>query len=56
MAHQYTCDACAFRVRSETDDELIEFVREHAQEQHDMNMSRQDIRDGWETVRTAADD
>lgn len=56
MAHQYSCSACAFQVRSEDDDEVIELVRNHAKESHDMEMSRRDVRDGWEDADITADD
>ena len=44
MARQYSCNACAFRVRSEHEDEVIELVRTHADEYHDMTMSTEDVR------------
>lgn len=56
MAHQYTCSECAFQIRSEKDDELIEFVRTHADDAHGLGMSRADVRDGWEQVSVEADD
>lgn len=43
----YDCD---FMMRSENEDELIEFVQEHARETHDMEMSASDIRGVWSTV------
>jgi len=56
MAHQFSCSACGFQVRSENDDELIELVRNHAGEMHDMNVSPSDVRAGWEDVSLEADD
>lgn len=56
MAFQYTCDACAFQIRSENDDEVIDLVRNHARDAHDMELTRGEIRDGWEEVSIAADD
>lgn len=56
MVHQFTCSACAFQIRSEDDDEVIDHVRTHAEEMHDMTMSRSDVRDGWENVEIPADD
>lgn len=56
MAHEYTCNMCAFRIRSEDDDEVVELVREHADEKHDMDLSESDVRDGWEEVQAQADD
>lgn len=55
MVNQYSCSACAFQVRSEHDDELIDLVRTHAEDHHDMSMSRGDVRDGWEEVTLEAD-
>lgn len=46
--YQYTCDADAFRIRSEDRDEVVERVQEHAQTKHDMDVSREDILDGME--------
>ena len=56
MAHQFTCEACGFQVRSEDDDEVIDLVRDHAGEKHDMELSKRDVRDGWENVSMEADD
>jgi predicted small metal-binding protein len=50
MAHQYSCSACAFQVRSENEDEIIDLVQNHAEEQHDMSPSADDIRDGMESA------
>jgi predicted small metal-binding protein len=56
MVHQFSCSDCAFQVRSEDDDELVRLVRGHADEMHDMSVSRQDVRSGWENVELEADD
>jgi hypothetical protein len=55
MVHQYTCDGCAFQIRSEDDDEVVELVRNHAKEAHDMEVSSQDVRSGWNDVEPMAD-
>ena len=47
---EYACSACDFHVRSENEDELIEFVQEHAKSTHDMNMAPDEVRSGWQTV------
>lgn len=47
MARAYQCSACEFEIRSENDDELIEFVQSHAENTHEMSMSAADIRSGW---------
>jgi predicted small metal-binding protein len=56
MAHQFACSACAFEVQSEDDDELIGIVRTHGEEKHDLDISKDDVRDGWEEVSIHADD
>jgi predicted small metal-binding protein len=54
MAKEIACrDAgydCDFMIRSENEDELIEFVQEHARETHDTDMAADDIRATWKTV------
>jgi predicted small metal-binding protein len=48
MAHQVICrDAgndCDFMVRSENQDELIEMVKMHAKETHDLDYSTDDVK------------
>ena len=34
---------CEFEVQSENEDEIIEFARQHAQQTHDMDLSRSQI-------------
>ncbi|WP_411963352.1 DUF1059 domain-containing protein [Haloferax sp. YSMS24] len=43
----YDCD---FEVRSENEEELIRFVREHAQDTHGVGMSSDDVRGAMKTV------
>lgn len=43
----YDCD---FVIRSENEDELVEFVQQHAMHTHDTDMSASDIRGVWKTV------
>lgn len=54
MAQEIACrDAgydCDFMIRSENEDELIEFVQEHAKNTHDVDMSAADIRGAWKTA------
>ncbi|MBX0322312.1 DUF1059 domain-containing protein [Halomicroarcula sp. F13] len=54
MAKEVVCrDAgydCDFVIRSENEDELIEFVQTHAKETHDTEMSSADIEGAWTTV------
>lgn len=56
MAHQFSCSACGFQVRSDDGDEVIELVRGHASDKHDMELSEGDVHDGWEEVSLSADD
>ena len=50
MAHQYACSDCSFMVRSENDDQVVEFVQQHANDAHGMGVAADDVRAGWETV------
>lgn len=50
MTKEYQCSACDFMIRSEAEDELVEFVQRHANDVHDLSMSDGDIRSGWSTV------
>jgi len=49
---EFTCTAadCHFMIRSEHEDELIQMVKDHANEAHDMTMSDSDIRGAWTTA------
>lgn len=54
MVKQIACrDAgydCDFEIRSENEDEMIGFVKEHAQNVHGVGMSNDDIRGVMKTV------
>ncbi|WP_336024386.1 DUF1059 domain-containing protein [Halobellus salinisoli] len=54
MAKEISCREagydCDFMIRSEDENQLIEFVQEHARETHDTQMSPTDIRGAWKTV------
>jgi len=54
MAREVACREagydCDFVIRSENDDELIEFVQEHAQSTHDAELAAADIQGIWKTV------
>jgi predicted small metal-binding protein len=52
MAHQYTCSACSFQVRSDEEEEVITHVQKHAEEAHDMDVSSDDVREGMEEAHT----
>ncbi|MDG5775311.1 DUF1059 domain-containing protein [Haloarculaceae archaeon H-GB2-1] len=53
-AKEFSCQSagvdCDFMVRSENDDELMEVVKEHVKEAHDMDLSDSDVRDAAKTV------
>lgn len=52
MAHQYTCEmeGCAFQVRSEDQNEVVNLVQEHAQQKHGMAVDRSDVESGMQQV------
>ena len=54
MAKEVACREagydCDFMVRSEDEDELIEMVKQHARDVHDMEMSSDDVRGVWKTA------
>ncbi|HUK29306.1 MAG TPA: DUF1059 domain-containing protein [Candidatus Acidoferrales bacterium] len=44
MAKEVTCSPpCSFRVRSESEDELVTLVQQHAKTMHNMNVSKSDV-------------
>lgn len=54
MVRQFTCSDCAFMVRSENDDEVIDVVKNHGKEAHDRDVADDDVRAGWEDVQADA--
>lgn len=56
MAHQYTCSACAFQIRSDDDEKIIELVQEHADEKHDIHLPRSEVTSSWESDTAEAND
>lgn len=48
MAKQLTCREagydCDFMIRSESEDQLVEMVQQHAKETHDTDLSRDEVR------------
>lgn len=60
--YQLTCseagfDDCAFMIRNENRDQIIEMVQDHAIQTHDKEMSQSDVRGLLEEVQwQAADD
>lgn len=43
--HQAGNEDCAFMIRDENEDELVEMVQIHAERAHDMDVSRDDVHD-----------
>lgn len=48
MARKFTCRAagmsdCDFAIEDEDEDELVEMAQRHARDQHDKDISRQDV-------------
>ncbi|WP_255150976.1 DUF1059 domain-containing protein [Halorarius halobius] len=50
MTRELQCPDCEFMIRSESTDQLVEMVQQHAKESHDMEMSRSDVMDIARTV------
>lgn len=50
MAHQYTCNACGFQVRSDDEDEVVNYVQKHADVMHDLHLPRSEVTADWESV------
>jgi predicted small metal-binding protein len=54
MVKQVVCERaghdCAFEIRSEDEDELIEMVQAHAQDQHGSNLAPDEVRGIWSEV------
>jgi predicted small metal-binding protein len=54
MVHELTCrDAgydCDFMIRSESEDQLVEMVQQHAKETHDTELSKADVQGLTKTV------
>ena len=44
QVHQVDCEACAFVLTSESEDEMIELVQTHAERSHDMSLSEEEVR------------
>lgn len=48
MAKTFTCDVCGEEFMEDRESVLVEKVQEHADEEHDMELDADDIRDGIE--------
>jgi len=46
MIYKYTCGMCHEDLVNINEDNLVDMVQEHSQNEHDMKMDRNDIRDG----------
>jgi predicted small metal-binding protein len=53
MAKEVACTACSFRVRADTDDELVAHFKQHAHEMHKNEPSREQILAMAKTVQIA---
>lgn len=43
MAKEIACPTCSFRVRADSEDELVEHYKQHAKEAHHSEPSREQI-------------
>jgi predicted small metal-binding protein len=48
MAKQYTCEECGETLMADRASTLVEDVQKHAEEEHDMDLEAEDIREGIE--------
>jgi predicted small metal-binding protein len=48
MAKQYTCDACGETLMADRASALVEKVQKHGEEEHNMDLEAEDIREGIE--------
>jgi predicted small metal-binding protein len=53
MTKEFTCSSCGFRVRSDSDDELVEHAKLHAKEAHQRELNREQILGMAKTVQVA---
>jgi len=53
MAKEVACSVCSFRVRADSDDELVAHFKQHAQEMHKNEPSREQILAMAKTVQIA---
>ncbi len=53
MAKEVACSACSFRVRADSDDELVAHFKQHALEMHKNEPSREQILGMAKTVQIA---
>jgi len=53
MPKEIACPTCSFRVRADTDDELVTHFKQHAHEMHKNEPSREQILAMAKTVQVA---
>jgi predicted small metal-binding protein len=50
LPHQFSCSECSFQVQSDDQTEIVDAVRQHAEDKHSMDVPEADIKSGMETV------
>lgn len=53
MAKEVACPTCSFRVRADSDDELVAHFKQHAKEAHRNDPSREQVLAMAKTVQVA---
>jgi len=53
MAKEVACSMCSFRIRADSDDELVQHFRQHAKEAHNNEPSREQVLAMARTVQVA---
>jgi len=53
MTKEVACSHCSFRVRADSDDELVEHFQQHNKAAHHMDTSREQILAKAQTVQVA---
>ncbi len=53
MTKEIACPTCGFRVRADSDDELVEHYKQHAKEAHHSEPSREQVLAMAKTVQVA---
>jgi predicted small metal-binding protein len=53
MAKEVACSVCSFRVRADSDDELVSHFRQHAKEHHNNEPGREQVLAMAKTVQLA---
>jgi predicted small metal-binding protein len=53
MTKEIACASCGFRIRAESDDELVEDFKKHTKSAHNKDLSREQILAMAKTVQAA---